>query len=118
MGDLVAIGQRIVSLGWHRMRDCDKQLAAQVDGKCCEWLTERDVNANLCDNNECALDLDEWEEETDCEWDGSEENEAWDVEDQLNIDTIATLGPLIQSISLQLSRENLVFATSCPNLLY
>merc|ERR1712129_607035 len=102
MGDLVAIGQRIVSLGWHRMRDCDKQLAAQVDGKCCEWLTERDVNANLCDDNECALDLDEWEEESDCEWDGCEENEAWDVEeeeDQLNIDNTASLGRLIRSIS-------------------
>merc|ERR1712129_290050 len=114
MGDLVAIGQRIVSLGWHRMRDCDNELAIQVDGKCCEWLTERDVNANLCDNNECELDLDEWEEESDTEWDGSEENEAWDVEEEeqrLNIDNIASLGPLVQSISFQLSRDELVFAT-------
>merc|ERR1712129_478638 len=107
--------------GWHRMRECDKQLAVQVDGKCHEWLTERDVNANLCDNNECALDLDEWEEESETEWDGNEEDDAWDVEEeeqQLDIDTIASLGPLIQSISIQLSRDELVSATSCPNLLY
>merc|ERR1712129_489644 len=118
----MGIGQRIVSVGWHRMRECDKQLAVQVDGKCCEWLTERDVNANLCDNNECALDLDGWEEEADCGWDGSEENETWEAdeeeEQQLDMANIASLGPLIQSISLQLSRDELVFATSCPNLLY
>jgi len=118
--DMVEIGQRVVALGWHQISNCNKELAAQVNGRCIQWLTERDVNANMYNNNECALDLDEWEEESDCEWDGSEENEAWDVEEetQLDIDTIASLAPLIQSISLQLSREELVFTTSCPNLLY